>query len=347
MDDQSITAAWDAFVAAHPQAHLLQLSTWGQLKSQFGWMSEIVPLADTQGAVTGGAQILYRRLPFHLGWMAYIPKGPLASPNWWESDTPGLWSQIHAAARRHGARWLKVEAPDGESDPIAAALARAGFRPSPQGVQPVRTVVIDLTGSEEDILARMKQKTRYNVRLSEKKDVVVRKGTRADVASFNAMMQVTGERDAFGVHDPAYYQAAYDLFAPQNRVALLIASYAGRDLAGIMVFALGQTAWYLYGASTNEERNRMPTYALQWAAIRWAREQGCTRYDLWGVPDASEDTLEAEFENRGDGLWGVYRAKRGYGGQVVRRMPAWDYVYSAPIYRLYQLYLRRAGRGAE
>jgi len=91
----------------------------------------------------------------------------------------------------------------------------------------------------------------------------------------------------------------------------------------------------------------MPTYALQWAAIRWARARGCTVYDLWGVPDADEATLEAEFESRSDGLWGVYRAKRGYGGQVVRRMPAWDYIYSAPIYRLYQLYLRRTGRGAE
>ena len=129
--------------------------------------------------------------------------------------------------------------------------------------------------------------------------------------------------------------------------ALLIASYNGQDLAGIMIFTAGSTAWYLYGASTNAERNRMPTYAVQWAAIQWARARGCAVYDLWGVPDADEATLEAEFEQRSDGLWGVYRAKRGYGGQVVRRMPAWDFVYSAPIYSLYQLYLRASGRGAE
>ena len=128
-----------------------------------------------------------------------------------------LWDALHAAARRKGARWLKVEAPDDPDQAMLGdALAAAGFRPSPQGIQPPRTVTLDLTGTEDDILARMKQKTRYNIRLSAKKDVAVREGSAADVDSFVAMMDVTGERDAFGVHDPAYYHAAYDLFAPDR-----------------------------------------------------------------------------------------------------------------------------------
>jgi len=350
--------AWDAFASAHPQAHVLQLPAWGALKARFGWRASCIALA-ADGQIVAGAQVLYHPLPLRLGCMAYIPKGPLAPPAWWEQPEKmaPLWAAIHAEARRQGARWLKVEAPDppvlpggipaGEDHArrCAAALSAAGFRPSPQNIQPVRTIVLDLSPSPADILARMKQKTRYNIRLSEKKEVTVRQATAADLDSFAAMMRVTGERDAFGVHAPGYYRAAYELFAPAGRAALFIASYAGRDLAGIMAFALGPTAWYFYGASTNEERNRMPAYAAQWAAIQWARERGCAVYDLWGVPDEDETALEAGFSTQEDGLWGVYRTKRGWGGTVIRRVPAWDFVYSRPIYAAYQTYLRRAGRG--
>ncbi len=334
--------AWDAFVAGHPQAHILQTPAWGALKSAFDWRADCVALADGGGRILAGAQILYRPLPFHLGTMAYIPKGPLAPADWWQRPQrmAHLWHAIHTVARRQGARWLKVEAPGEEDQALAAALRAAGFRPSPQSVQPPRTLLLDIGDEEEAILARMKQKTRYNIRLSAIEGVAVREGTREDLASFNAMMQVTGQRDAFGVHAPAYYERAYDLFAPLGRAALLLASYQGRDLAGVMVFALRGTAWYLYGASTDEERNRMPAYAAQWAAIRWARARGCVAYDLWGVPDADEEALEAGFTARSDGLWGVYRFKRGFGGRLVRWMPAWDRVYSPPAYALYQLYLR-------
>ncbi|GAB4569281.1 MAG: peptidoglycan bridge formation glycyltransferase FemA/FemB family protein [Anaerolineae bacterium] len=342
--------AWDAFVAAHPQAHILQLPDWGALKSQFGWQSEIVALTDSPDAdtIVAGAQILYRPLPLKLGTLAYVPKGPLAPADWWDAPVhlAPLWGTIHRTAQKHGARWLKVEAPDtptnnGPSPKIMArALAQAGFAPSPQTIQPVRTVVIDLQDGADAVLARMKQKTRYNIRLSARKDVTVRRGTLDDIASFNAMMAVTGARDAFGVHAPEYYREAFARFAPQDRAALFIASYNGQDLAGIMVFALGHTAWYFYGASTNEERNRMPTYAAQWAAIEWAMAKGCMQYDMWGVPDEDEATLEAQFATRSDGLWGVYRTKRGWGGSVVRRMPAWDFPYHRPIYALYRLAMR-------
>lgn len=340
--------AWESFVTNHPQAHILQLPAWGMLKSQFGWQSNCIALQNADNAIVAGAQILYRPLPFRLGTLAYIPKGPLAPAEWWQNPAmmQPLWDAIHATARQQGARWLKVEAPDAAPDEtaITAALQQAGFRPSPQDIQPVRTVVINLDGTPDEIMARMKQKTRYNIRLSAKKDVSVREGTSADVASFTAMMQVTGERDAFGVHDPAYYQQAYDLFAPAGRVALFIASYEGQDLAGVMVFAVGHTAYYLFGASTNVERNRMPAYGAQWAAIQWAMAQGCTQYDMWGVPDADEETLEAEFAQRHDGLWGVYRTKRGWGGAVTRRLPAWDYVYNAPLYAAYRHLITRRTR---
>jgi len=121
---------------------------------------------------------------------------------------------------------------------------------------------------------------------------------------------------------------------------LLVAEYQGEPLAALMVFARGRRAWYFYGASTGKHRNKMPTYLLQWEAIRWAKARGCTEYDLWGVPDADGETLEAQFTQRRDGLWGVYRFKRGFGG-VLRRAPVWDRVYRPLLYHAYLAYLRR------
>ena len=143
-----------------------------------------------------------------------------------------------------------------------------------------------------------------------------------------------------GVHSQAYYRRAYELFHPQGLAELLVAEFEGKPLAALMVFANGERSWYLYGASNDEERNRMPTYLLHWQAIQWARARGCLTYDLWGVPDVEETELEAQFENRHDGLWGVYRFKRGFGGQVLRAAQAQDRVY---LRLLYSLYLRRMG----
>jgi len=202
--------------------------------------------------------------------------------------------------------------------------------------------VVDLRGSEEAVLGRMKQKCRYNVRLAEKKGVTVRAWN--DLDGFHRMMLVTGERDTFGVHAAAYYRQAYELFHADGTAELLVAEFEGRPLAALMVFARGKRAWYLYGASTDLERNRMPTYLLQWEAMRWARARGAEDYDLYGVPDADEATLEAQFESRHDGLWGVYRFKRGFGGELRRAVPALDRVYTPLLYRLYLA--RMAGREA-
>jgi lipid II:glycine glycyltransferase (peptidoglycan interpeptide bridge formation enzyme) len=189
----------------------------------------------------------------------------------------------------------------------------------------------------------MKSKTRYNIRLAERKGVVVREGGAEDVAAFTRMMATTSERNEFGVHAPAYYERAYAAFYPGDMVRLFLATYEGQPIAGVMAFACGTRSWYAYGASSNEHRNRMPTYAVQWAAIRWAQARGCTSYDLYGVPDEDEETLEAGFQERSDGLWGVYRFKRGFGGQLVRSIGAFDYAYNKPLYWLYRraLALRR------
>jgi lipid II:glycine glycyltransferase (peptidoglycan interpeptide bridge formation enzyme) len=208
-------------------------------------------------------------------------------------------------------------------------------------IQPPRTLLVDLDGSEEVVLSRMKQKTRYNIKLAQKKGVVVHPS--ADLDAFYRLMRITGQRDEFGVHSLDYYSHAYELFHARGDCELFLAEYQSELLAGLMVFTHGRRAWYLYGASGIDHRDRMPTYLLQWEAMRWARGRGCTEYDLWGVPDSSEETLEAYFTQRNEGLWGVYRFKRGFGGRLVRAVGPFDRVYYPLLYKLYLAWFRMRG----
>lgn len=139
----------------------------------------------------------------------------------------------------------------------------------------------------------------------------------------------------------AYYQDVYDRFHQAGQCELLFASYEGQVLAGLMVFWHQARAWYFYGASTEEHRNLMPTYLLQWEAMRLAKKHGCRVYDLWGIPDHDEQQLEAAFTSRSDGLWGVYRFKRGFGGEVRRGAGPWDRVYHPLLYSLYRRWSAR------
>jgi len=331
-------AEWDNFVANHPQGSILQTTNWARLKNRFGWTSHRVWLRK-DGQLVAGAQVLYRSAAVGLVKMAYIPHGPLVD---WddEEQVTVLLNQIDHSVYERGASILKMEPLLWQSEAMTAKWAaicqQHTLLPDTDTIQPPNTILVDLRPPSDEILAAMKQKTRYNIRLAAKKGITVRQGSLDDIAIFNKLMRQTSERDAFGVHTPMYYHAAFEIFAPTNQVALFLAEFEERPLAGVMVFVLGDTAAYLYGASSNEERQRMPTYAVQWAAIEWAKAQGCHWYDLWGVPDAPEDELEANFTDRHDGLWGVYRFKRGFGGQIQRTIGASDRIYNKLVYKLYQ-----------
>jgi len=338
---------WDAFVAQHPQASFLQLSGWGGLKSAFGWRSRTVTLCDDDGTIRAGALLLLRRVAGLT--FAYVPRGPL-----WDWDnresSRELLAAIDRAAGEEGAAFLKIEPPLLDTPANRALLHNYGFRPSPQTVQPRSTIALDIRGSEDEILARMKSKWRYNIRLAERKGVTVRAGGPEELAHFDDLMAATGTRDGFAVHSPAYYRTAYDLLVPRHGV-FLYAEYAGQVLGAIVVLQCGPLAWYVWGASSDAERNRMPNHALQWAGIRWARERGALGYDFWGIPDeigqiaggmadgapvpAEEMPVDVEAFPSGD-LWGVFRFKQGFGGQVERTVGAWDRPLNAPLYQLYR-----------
>ena len=315
-------AEWDDFISTQPNVHIFQASAWGELKSHFKW--DVLRFYINQC----GAQVLIRSLPLGLS-LAYIAKGPLGN------DWHILWSEIHRFCHEKGCFMLKVEPDLLEEEKKYISAQLPGFFES-DCIQPQRTIIIDLEGREDELLERMKQKTRYNIRLAMKKGVKVH--TSKDINLFYKIMQMTGDRNQFGIHSKQYYQLAFENFSKTGACQFFVAEFQGEPLAVLMIFIHGHRAWYFYGASTEKERERMPTYLLQWEAIRWAKARGCLEYDLWGVPDKEEHILENNFIKRTDGLWGVYRFKRGFGGKLVRSAGAWDYVYSPIKYRLFSLF---------
>ena len=339
------TSEWETFLGGYPDAHLLQTRAWGDLKASFGWEVHRVLSTDKDPV---GAQVLTRRFFSGLS-LAYIPKGPVIRGGRVESESQvrhmwqKLWPELDALCQRKGCVFLKVE-PDLWESPTEnqSPVLPPGFFMSPQAIQPLRTFVIDLREDEEILLARMKQKTRYNIRLALKRGVVVR--PLANLEMFYELMEATGKRDEFEVHSLNYYRRCYELFHPLGGCELLVAEYAHEPLAALMIFARGKRAWYFYGASSKEHREWMPTYLLQWEAMRWARTRGCIEYDLWGVPDFDEEILEGEFTKRSDGLWGVYRFKRGFGGKLRRAMGAWDRPYKPIFYYFYRWWVGRYTR---
>lgn len=320
---------WDTFVKHQPRAHILQRANWGTLKENYGWDVIRVALADGD-TLFAGAQILIRPLPFGIGTMAYLPMGPYANS---DGHLELLWRAIDKRLKEEGCSFLKWE--PGIFEGGRPDLERWGFRESPQTIQPPNTILLNIGEDEEDILAHMSQNTRRKVRISQRKGIRYFQAEPEQVSIFTDMMNNTGERNEFGVHQPDYYQKAYELFVADGTATLILAEHEGTPLAGIMVFAHGDTAWYLYGASNNEKRNLMASYGVQWEAIKWAKARGIRTYDMWGIPDEDEATLEDEFKERNDGLWGVYGFKRGWGGEVVRSTGAWDKIYNPIIYTAY------------
>ncbi len=337
-------AEWDALIAHLPNPHLLQTWEWAQVKEAYGWQ----PLPFTWD---GAAAMVLKRQVLSRGFAArlcilYAPKGPaLDTAN--EPLQAEVLNDLQAFARSSGAILLKIDPdvvvgtgvtgePEAREDAdglrFQSSLNRRGWLFSQGQVQFRNTVLVDLTAPEDELLARMKQKTRYNVRLAEKKGVTVRPGTRADLPMLFQMYAETSVRDGFVIRNEAYYRTVWETFmrpsAADDRpwAEPLLAEVGGEAVAAIFLFGFAGRAYYLYGMSRQAHREKMPSYLLQWEAMKRARSRGCTLYDLWGAPD--------EFNER-DPLWGVYRFKEGLGGQVVRTVGAWDFPASPLWYKTY------------
>jgi len=329
---------WNNTLRALPYAHILQTWEWGEFKrTTTGWSATRLAF-EQNGAIVAMASILTRRIgPLCV---MYVPKGPaLDYAN--NELIASVLDTLQNLARKRFAVWLKIDpdiitatgvpgedddSPDGDGQAILQILKKWGWGFSADQVQFRNTITLDLTQSEEELLAAMSQNTRRKVRTAEKKDVTIRAATLDDLPTLYALYRITGERDHFLTRPAAYYERAWRDFMQAGLAHVLIAESEGAALAAVILFHFGRKCWYFYGASSDEQREKMPNYALQWEAMRWAKAQGYTIYDMWGAPDEFIET---------DSMWGVYEFKRGFRGTVTRHIGAYDYAPYPLLYRAY------------
>jgi peptidoglycan pentaglycine glycine transferase (the first glycine) len=312
---------WDDALRRLDRPHVLQSWAWGDFKSRWGWTAQRWALMGDDGSPRALIQLLRRAIGPLCA--LYVPKGPTTAPD------PASYAQalawLERLARAQRALWVKLD-----GDPLSPAfglsqardlLRRRSWFLSPNQVQFRNTAHTDLRGSDDDLLARMKPKWRYNIRLAEKRGVTVRMAQPDDDALLYRLYAETAARDGFVIREQPYYR---DAWRAMNATGF-IAERAGEPLAGLVLFTFADRAWYFYGMSRSEGREHMPNHLLQWTAMRWARDQGCRVYDWWGAPERLDES---------DPLWGVYRFKEGFGAQFVEGLGAWDYAPSRLLYRL-------------
>jgi peptidoglycan pentaglycine glycine transferase (the first glycine) len=337
---------WNSIIENLPGASFLQTSEWAEIKRQNGWASQQKKWKTDEGVVFGAASILNRQLSKLPICVAYVPRGPLV--DWGDSGQyQQVLSELIAYSRSLNAIYLKIDPdltvgkgiPQSESDQpdqtglsIEKYLQNSGWIFSQDQIQFRNTVEIDIKPPEETILANMHQKTRYNIRLAERKGVEVTVADKFDWPSIYRLYAETAVRDGFVVRSWEYYERLWGKLLQGGMGTCLKAEIDHRLIAAIWVIGFGRKAHYLYGMSSTQYRDYMPNHLLQWRGIQLAKRQGRDVYDMWGAP--------TEFSTE-DALSGVFRFKQGFGGEVIRTLGAWDYPIMPNLYRLYTKFLPR------
>jgi len=318
-------AAWESFGSA---GGFLQSSFWASHKAAFGW--------EPHGFLVDGIPLgaLCRRFPLGRT-VVYIPR--------WSPEREELKNGAYLA---DVAGAILPLLPEGvivirfdlgwEIEERVNRRALAPLRKSMVDIQPPDTVIVDLSPDPDTIFSRMRQKTRYNIRLSAKRGVTVRRAEAREISVWYSIYRETAARDRITIHSEAYYSA---LLAPTYKalsnpggsgdvpaVTLLLAEYGGEPIGGIIVAVCGSQAIYLYGASADKHRNLMGSSLLQWEGMLLAKAAGCVSYDMFGIPPDDDPSHP---------MHGLFQFKTGFGGRIVHTAGCWDAVCRPLEYLLY------------
>ena len=309
----------------------LQSAEWGRFKGRFGWESRAF-IAQWAGFGERPLLALTRRLAPGIT-MAYVPWGP-ELPAAFPSDglrRNGALAELALKLRRllpRDTAFIRFDPPwYSGSGGVPEALEQP-FRRAAASIQPPDTVLINLDQMPEAILAAMKPKWRYNTGLAEKRGVTVARGGAEDIEIFYRLLTETAARDGIAIHGRSYYQTLFEVCRDSGAAEcrLYTARHEDDTLAAIVTLFRGKQAVYLYGASSNVKRNLMAPYALQWRAMRDAKDWGCSTYDLFGIPPSDDPNHP---------MAGLYRFKTGFGGTVIHRSGSWDYACRPVCYGLF------------
>ena len=340
--EEDLIPDWNQLLLQFPDAHILQTSQWAEAKKQNGWSPMYFRQGSNPQAPEGLALILRRQislagLKFSV---LYAPKGPVLR---WDDQisVSRTLDALQDICRQEKAIFIKID-PDvllgtgipGAEDEIPAPqglalqaeLEQRGWQYSQDQIQFRNSVLLDLRKSEDDLLAAMKHKTRYNIRLAARKGVQVRQGEIAELPMLYKMYAETAVRDGFVIRHEDYYLKTWREFLEADMAKILIAKIESQPVAALILFHFNGTARYMFGMSTENAREWMPNHLLQWEAMRLAKQLGCHTYDMWGAPEVFDES---------DSMWGVFRFKEGFNGTTARTLGAWDYTTRPGLYRRY------------
>ncbi|MFI5276599.1 MAG: lipid II:glycine glycyltransferase FemX [Ktedonobacterales bacterium] len=326
---------WNRFVEAQATGNITQTWEWAELGARLG--SQALRLGAVEdGELRAALLVIVEKAPVVGQPYLYAPRGPVCD----DPTSPALAALLdhtRSVAKAHGAFMLKLEPNVADGDQVwLDALQRLGLRRNPFATHPRRSWVLDITPDETTLLANMKEKWRYNVRLAGRKGVTVRASLASDdIATFYTLYRETADRDGIFIHERSHYEDFLRLYGERDAAALLMAEYEGQPIAALIVARCGPVATYMFGASSNRERNRMPNHLLQWTAIRWGRERGCRLYDFRAIAE----TLEP-----GEDMYSLYTYKQGFGGYSLFTLETHDLVTQPAVYWAYMRALRMKRR---
>ncbi len=301
-------------------SNFMQTFYWASIKEEYGFKAYFFQIS--LNGRDEGLVVLQRPLKFGFS-LAYIPHGPSVTL----SETidfielskklrpflPGMTLFIRYDLLLSVSRKDRVK----------------GLKKSTVTVQVPDTSILDIKKSEDELLSGMHKKTRYNIKLAEKKGVVISDTPLSSIDEWYNLYEVTAKRDSIAIHSREYYKSVVNKVSESDSssVKLLLAHHDGELLAGIIIIIQKDMATYLYGASSNSKRNLMPAYLLQWYGIKISRSLGAKQYDFFGIPPVNDENHP---------MYGLYRFKVGFGGEIINRLGCYDY-YLSPLSYLFNL----------
>lgn len=321
---------WNSFVSSFEEPAILQSYEWGELKSKHGWRPIRIAIEEN-GNICGAISLLEKKIPKINASLFYAPRGPILDYSNKEAFDL-LLRTVKEEAKKKNAIELKIDPQIEEGSDSLKTIESKGFLRINQNIQPRTTFIIDLERSTDDILKSFDEKTRYNIRLSLKKGVVVKEvSSDSGVDTFYEIYKETAKRDNFLIHPVSYYKNIKKYLVDRGMANIFIAYHESNPVAGVFTFNYGSRIWYMYGASTNASRNVMPNHALHWFVIGFAKEKGLKSYDLFGIPSNPD---------KNHPLWGVYRFKKGFNGKLVKYAGVYDLPYNKLFYFAFEKGMR-------
>jgi lipid II:glycine glycyltransferase (peptidoglycan interpeptide bridge formation enzyme) len=339
---QEEEAKWDAFVARHPLASIHQTSKWGHFQRKTPNRGDywIIVIEDGKKWL-GGTMVIRHGMRGDMTWL-YSARGPLldySSPTLQE-EMNALMTPIKEIAKQENSVFFRIDPPFIKTHDTQKPPKLKRFMTTHLGFQPENTLIIDLTKTRKEILDQMKQKGRYNIRLAEKKGVKIRESDPKDVVqfeddltAFHKILHETTMRDKFYGHKKAFYkhmlETLYSEAKEDPQARLYLAEYKDKVIAGIIITYYKDTAVYYYGVSSNDQRNLMAPYLLQWHAIQEAKKRGLAHYDFLGIspPNVKKHA------------WmGVTDFKKKFGGKCTTYLPPQEYSLNTFRYILFRIF---------